>query len=228
MKKMKRSLLFVLLAAGLAPAAIAGKPVKCTNLRLSWEIDDSVTGRAIGSDGLGVYVDGQQGSAGTGFICNGGFDATLQIDQNQRDFYLDFSRQVAPTVETRTDLIAPFGGHFLNVRNLLSGYLTANGDRRGDQYEFTTGMMGYLTFGNLHMNAKATDLVNTPYTTSSVLVTHYPVPDEKFVVTPLPTTSTAPEVTGKPIASLLVTKGRTTTNIGQFETPFQITIRILR
>ena len=59
------------------PVASAAQRGQCTNLTLSWTFNDNVDRKALGSDLQGDYT-------GTGFICNGGFDATLNTDASSR------------------------------------------------------------------------------------------------------------------------------------------------
>jgi len=230
--KASRQLILLFLAACVIPVTYAGKPPRCTDYRLSWEFDDGVPSMALGSDGQGLYTDGAQGVSATGYMCNGGYDATLNtiidskpLTRPQRFLYLNFNDVLNETSCTPAVREVALGGYFLNVRNLL------NPDHPDT---FTTNMMGYLRLSGaeytLRLNPGGSPVVNDPYTTSLVEVKHIRDADERFEITPLPSGSSNPEaIASTPVSSLMsVPKPNVTLNCGQFVTPFKITIRVLQ
>lgn len=229
----------------------------CRNIPLSVTFTPMSPG--ISSDGLGIYVDGQSGVTAQIQMCNGYYDAVIQLGyrSNRRVSY-NFNASTVNFIPGLTPLWTQSGSSFLaqplfNINQIANPTLcpgpacyNPNGN-----YSFTT----YLWNGNItgpdggtyrlfsvssnpisdtgfgYVNITP-EMVNTPYSTSLVRVTHYAATStapETWVVAPVANcsgTCAADQYPGIVSTLLSVVQGKkntfTTTNVGQFAIPFQM------
>jgi hypothetical protein len=234
----------ILLAAN---AYAAGKPEKCVNPKLTWEIrsdgPSSSTSR-ITDDRTGSasrpYVDGVEGVTANLFFCGSG-DATL-LPGSTRQVTLDFSQKLDGLPRSSFT-----GNVFLNVYDIL--YPASD---RSQEYTFTTWLGSSLPSPRgsdwrlrafnpdadaAGSNAEHMALANTPYTTAKVIVNHCPVPvvatpsalcagvtKETWFVHPDPAPPES-QAFGNVVALLNLTKSGPV-SLGQFEMPFYFVISI--
>jgi hypothetical protein len=235
----------------LAANAYAGKPAKCVNPTLTWEMRSDYVADGlpytsrIKDDRTGAnsrpYVDGAEGVSATLNFCSTG-DALLA--PGNRKLTLDFGPNLAPS----STPISPITGQLLlNVRDLLF----PAGDRC-TEYEFTTWLGSVIPAPkgaewSLRMFNTDSDFVgdgatpanlaviNTPYETAEVRAHHCPatstppatgqcsgVSKETWFVYPDP----AANPTFRNVAALVNTSKSALVSLGQFEMPFYFVISV--
>jgi hypothetical protein len=178
-----------------ALAAFGAGKGSCTNAGVKWEIRgtyvDGSTPSAITSDGS-IYQDGLSNVQAAIDQCGGTGDAKLVLDPTQRNVFVSFSKPLATTSLTPSQMKS---GQtvgcmkicwLFNVRNII--YVPSGGNR-ANEYEFTTHLAGHGPL-NTHlymMNPSATAVpavndafINMPYTDALLHVHHCPA---KFVGT---------------------------------------------
>lgn len=237
-----------------ALGSFGAAPSKCVNPSTQWIFNPVyVDGTAAGIQGDGSpYVDGVTGNAALINVCNGTYDATLDIG-TRRSISFRFagllsSNSATPSWALKGDTIA--GPSFLSVRNIW--YVPAGHDR-SMEYTFTTRMNASIpakgSYG-LHFlatnpdapsNAPNVSIANSPYPDSPVVVHHCPAgantspcPNtlhETWYVYPDPSpTASGPSQTGRPVTqvgTLLNTQTTPGKNAGEFSVSFSLAISLL-
>ncbi len=251
-------LLAVLVAA--LPGQAQGRSCKDISLAVTFATPISP---GISSDGLGAYVDGQSGVSAKIQICGTYYDAVIQLgaQNSTRNVTYDFSGSTVNYIPGVTPQWTQSSSPFLakplfNVNQIADNVNLASSNpayyRPGANYTFTTYMWnGGITspdggkYALMYVSSDpvsdtgfgfvntSSSVVNTPYSTSLVQVTHYAATGsspETWVVVPIANCSGTCDADQYPgvVATLLsVTSTRNTTtltNVGQFNMPFQMTL----
>jgi len=185
---------------------------------------------AILPDGLGSYVNGQNGVSAVLETCNGTGHAVLTLGKS-RSVGLDLRHTVDTTSQTPSWANSVVPTSIVNIWKVLYNYNpTAT-------YSFTTGMglvgvnnplYDYRMENPLRDPSSSADAgANVPCATALVNVTHYPATStskETWIAWPdaTPTSCTA----GSPAqVGTLLYSTKTLVNVGQFTTPFYMVIQ---
>jgi hypothetical protein len=225
---------FGLLAIALAATALPAQAGKCSEVDIPVTFTiGSTTPAGIVSDGLGDYVNGQNGVIALIHTCNGSNGATLNPGTAGRSVTFNFQTVVDTNHNTPSWTSGSVA--FFTVSNLLYQYNPAT------TYSFTTSL--WSTMGNsgyfFRMENPSAQApfqppaanVNSPCVTSLVYVTHYPAgalsAKETWIAWPgTSTENCSSAVSGTPVqvGTLMVQAHPSAVSAGQFTVPFYITI----
>lgn len=190
---------------------------------------------AILPDGLGPYVNGQNGVSAALTTCNGTDDAVLSPG-NSRAVGVNLQNAVDTTTQTPSWTNSVVRGGGISIWKLLYNYSAATATTT---YSFTTGMgvfgVNSSTFyyrmenSSRDTSSTADSGSNNPCGTALVNVTHYPATSmakEMWIV--WPDSSGTNCTTGgmhSQVGTLFDSTKNAFTNVGQFTTPFYIVIQ---
>ena len=230
------------LAGAWCMSAYGAKPT-CSDINLSFTISPTYTDPQtlvsytsnIVSDGLGAYINGQQGVIAIVTICNGADSATL-TPGSARSVTFRFTNPIDTTQYTPSWTSAPV--HYFYISNVMYNYAATA------TYAFTTylkatfdtandGCCDYFNMENPTAQAgklAPDSIVNSPCVSSLVYVTHYPATGsspETWVAWPDSTTAAGCTngAAGVTQAGTLEVTAKKVVNGGQFRMPFYITMQ---
>jgi hypothetical protein len=230
-------LIFVLCLSATSGMASPCPPATSISVAISptYTFGGTSSAAVIYPDSAAAYIDGVNGVSA---IINGcTHDAVIDLSNSTRTVGLSLQTAVATNGYTPSWTAAAFMAKaHLVVSNLLYGYSA------GSYYTFTTianiaftapdGSSDQLQFVNPTAQASSVQggLVNQPYYTSLVVVTHSPADPntgavETWTVTPDNTNmNSAGTPAATQVAGLLISQKHGSVNGGQFSMPFQFVI----
>jgi hypothetical protein len=146
----------VAVVLGAGSQAVAGKPPKCVNPGVVFDVADAA---GLASDGDGAYTDGASGVYAKMNSCAGTGDVVLSLDVAQRTMSVtlsDAAAQVADRVDvTGVGLVGVGVCEFQNVTIWFSGgFLKANGNNGSSQAQVCGNSDGSWTVTSQGQSAR--------------------------------------------------------------------------